>query len=196
MPLTEKQLEHNRRYQRKVQADPVLRARKNAAKRARYARLREDTEAHERHLAARRARRAERRDEINRKQREAYAANPDKVLASVRDYRTRNPNAAYEATKRWSEKHPEQHRELQRRAQQRRRARRRDAFVEAIDELVILERADGMCGICGGDVDPFDFHVDHIVPLARGGQHSYENVQPAHPSCNWRKQHRLPEEVL
>jgi 5-methylcytosine-specific restriction endonuclease McrA len=31
------------------------------------------------------------------------------------------------------------------------------------------------------------FHVDHKVPLARGGEHSYENVQPAHPFCNGSK---------
>jgi 5-methylcytosine-specific restriction endonuclease McrA len=30
-------------------------------------------------------------------------------------------------------------------------------------------------------------HLDHIVPLARGGEHSYANTQPAHPTCNRRK---------
>jgi 5-methylcytosine-specific restriction endonuclease McrA len=26
--------------------------------------------------------------------------------------------------------------------------------------------------------------VDHIVPIMRGGVHSYANVQLAHPRCN------------
>jgi 5-methylcytosine-specific restriction endonuclease McrA len=66
-----------------------------------------------------------------------------------------------------------------------RRARLRGADV--VLSLVVLERDDGTCGICGGDVDPTDFHVDHVEPLALGGEHSYANVQAAHPDCNRRK---------
>jgi 5-methylcytosine-specific restriction endonuclease McrA len=75
---------------------------------------------------------------------------------------------------------------------QQRRASVAGTFVHS---LVVLERADGVCGICGHDVDPFAFHVDHVVPLARGGEHNYSNVQPAHPLCNQRKSARLPEEM-
>jgi 5-methylcytosine-specific restriction endonuclease McrA len=74
----------------------------------------------------------------------------------------------------------------------RREALKREAFVEDIDPLVVLERHDGICGICGDDVDPLRFDVDHIVPLARGGEHSYRNTQPAHPSCNYRKGAKAP----
>jgi 5-methylcytosine-specific restriction endonuclease McrA len=78
-------------------------------------------------------------------------------------------------------------RDKARRDAQAARARKRDAFVEHVDPLVVLERADGACGVCGWDVDPFDFHVDHIVALVNGGEHSYRNVQPTHPECNLRK---------
>ncbi len=76
-----------------------------------------------------------------------------------------------------------------------RRASKRDQFVEHVNSLVVLERDDGVCGICGGDVDPLDFHVDHIIPLSRGGEHSYANTQAAHPFCNLSKHDRLPDEV-
>lgn len=68
-------------------------------------------------------------------------------------------------------------------------ARRRGALiVERVVPLVVLERDDGECGVCGSDVDPFgDFEIDHIVAIADGGEHSYENVQLAHPACNRRK---------
>jgi 5-methylcytosine-specific restriction endonuclease McrA len=66
-------------------------------------------------------------------------------------------------------------------------ARKLENYVEDVHRLVVLERADGICGICGEDVDPLNFHVDHIEPLARGGEHSYANTQPAHPPCNQRK---------
>jgi 5-methylcytosine-specific restriction endonuclease McrA len=72
-----------------------------------------------------------------------------------------------------------------------RRARIRDQFVEDVHHLVVLELDDGVCGICGEDVDPFGFDVDHIFPLSKGGEHSYANTQAAHPSCNNRKRARI-----
>jgi 5-methylcytosine-specific restriction endonuclease McrA len=79
-------------------------------------------------------------------------------------------------------------RPARRRSESKRRAAKRgSAVVVTVDPLVVLERDDGVCGICGADVDPMNFHVDHIRPLARGGNHSYANVQTAHPSCNVRK---------
>jgi 5-methylcytosine-specific restriction endonuclease McrA len=73
-----------------------------------------------------------------------------------------------------------------------RAARKLAAFTEDVHPLVVLERHDGLCGICGDDVDPFDYHVDHIVPLSKGGEHSYRNTQPAHPVCNLRKGAKAP----
>lgn len=63
-------------------------------------------------------------------------------------------------------------------------AMRRGRFVEDINRLVVLELDDGVCGICHTDVDPFDYEVDHVIPVAMGGEHCYANVQTAHPSCN------------
>lgn len=59
--------------------------------------------------------------------------------------------------------------------------------VEDISPLILLERDDGVCGICGEDVDPFKCEVDHIVAVLDGGPHTYENTQIAHRSCNARK---------
>jgi 5-methylcytosine-specific restriction endonuclease McrA len=44
----------------------------------------------------------------------------------------------------------------------------------------------GMCGICKQFIVG-KFHVDHVIPLSKGGLHSYANTQPAHPDCNQRK---------
>ena len=49
---------------------------------------------------------------------------------------------------------------------------------------MLLERDDGECGICGEDVDPFSFSIDHVLALADGGDHSYANTQAAHLRCN------------
>lgn len=68
-------------------------------------------------------------------------------------------------------------------------------FVEEVDSLVVLELHDGVCGICGEDVDPFAFEVDHIVPLSRGGFNNYANAQPTHRTCNRSKGQKLMEEL-
>jgi 5-methylcytosine-specific restriction endonuclease McrA len=69
----------------------------------------------------------------------------------------------------------------------RRQARLRAGFVETVRRSVVYSKHGGICGICELPVDRSDFQVDHIVPLAKGGQHSYANTQPAHPLCNARK---------
>lgn len=62
----------------------------------------------------------------------------------------------------------------------------------------LLERDGRVCGICGEPIsvvlmypDPRSASVDHVVPLARGGGHSPENLQPAHLDCNIRKGARV-----
>lgn len=51
----------------------------------------------------------------------------------------------------------------------------------------VILRDGHVCGICGGQVDPGDVHIDHVVPEARGGQTVFTNLQVAHSLCNLRK---------
>lgn len=68
-----------------------------------------------------------------------------------------------------------------------RRARLREVTVERVSRAAVFERDGGVCGICGNPVDPTNWHLDHIVPLAKGGTHEEANVQVAHPRCNLSK---------
>lgn len=79
-----------------------------------------------------------------------------------------------------------------------RRARMLGAFVEMVDPEVLWVRCGGVCGICGEPIDrdlpwphPQSKTLDHIRPLARGGEHSYANSQLAHAICNSRKNDSL-----
>lgn len=58
----------------------------------------------------------------------------------------------------------------------------------------LYRRDGGRCQICGKemsfDIDPQsgDYpSIDHIIPLARGGLHQWDNVQLACRRCNWEK---------
>lgn len=48
------------------------------------------------------------------------------------------------------------------------------------------------CGICKGKIDRIEnAEVDHIIPIARGGQHRPRNVQLTHRACNQWKGARI-----
>lgn len=118
-----------------------------------------------------------------KKSEEWRKANPDKINALNKKYYYQDPLKRSKITLTWMKNNPDKCCDNSHRY----RARKKNAFVENVSSLVVLELDDGICGICGKDVDPFDYHVDHVVPLSRGGDHSYANVQLSHPICNWKK---------
>lgn len=77
----------------------------------------------------------------------------------------------------------------------RRRAKVRGAYVDRIYRKVVWERDCGICHLCGTVAELDNWHLDHIVPLSRGGMHSYENVAVSHPACNLRKHTKLVSEL-
>lgn len=114
------------------------------------------------------------------------------------DYQKANRKEATKRQTEWKRNNRDRARELNQESrkrnlrthtmkEQRRRANTFNQFVEDVDPLVLLELDDGICGICGNDIDPFNYHVDHIIPLSKGGMHSYLNTQIAHPHCNIQK---------
>lgn len=87
----------------------------------------------------------------------------------------------------WRVDNPEKQRELGRRDRATRRARELGQFVEYVDPTVVWDRDAGICHICKEAADMDDWHLEHVVALARGGEHSYANTAVSHPSCNLRK---------
>lgn len=78
----------------------------------------------------------------------------------------------------------------------RRRALKLAATVEFISPATVYARDAGRCHICGKKVDPKKWHMDHLIPLSRGGEHSYRNVAVAHPLCNNRRYNNGPAQLL
>lgn len=102
-----------------------------------------------------------------------------------------------------NKKYRDNHREAElerdrKRAQEKsvkRRALESRQFVEYIDRWSVYSEEKGLCGICGDPVEVDAFHLDHIVPLSRGGLHERANVHVAHPVCNLSKGAKLLEEI-
>jgi len=51
------------------------------------------------------------------------------------------------------------------------------------------------CYLCGKLIPKGHRHVDHIVPLSKGGQHRPSNLAVACDECNLRKNAKMPNEV-
>lgn len=82
-----------------------------------------------------------------------------------------------------------------------RKARIRSTKIEPVNAIAVFDRDGWTCQICGvhtprelrGTHDPNAPELDHIVPLAKGGYHTYANTQCACRYCNNRKSDSLPD---
>ena len=80
-----------------------------------------------------------------------------------------------------------------------RRARIKNVGHESIDLIEVLERDEWICQICGdatprhlrGTIEPNAPEVDHIIPIVKGGTHTWDNVQCACRNCNQAKSDRM-----
>jgi 5-methylcytosine-specific restriction endonuclease McrA len=63
--------------------------------------------------------------------------------------------------------------------------------VQQVDLRIVAERDGWRCHICGGQVTRKNWSLDHVIPVSRGGPHTYANVALAHRSCNSSKGNRI-----
>ncbi len=69
----------------------------------------------------------------------------------------------------------------------RRRERILNSPVSVIDRRDIYRRDSGQCSICGRHVPLKRMTLDHVVSLAKRGEHTQENLRVAHRICNMLK---------
>lgn len=119
------------------------------------------------------------------------AANVERDRARKRAYCQENRALLREYERAYRLRRPD----IARKKDSKKRARKAAAFVEHVDVLVLYSRDGARCGICGNHVEMKDKSVDHVIPLARNGEHSYANCQLAHLRCNSAKGARLQEKA-
>ena len=147
----------------------------------------------------------------NREKMRAYdakwrAANPEAAkecdLKKGRKYYKNNYHsrpeirrAAVARAKRWMLANPERNKELRSDVKHRRRALEFATSIGPINYKQLRTDSNGLCGICRNPLGDSKTEYDHIIPLARGGGHTQDNLQLSHPQCNRIKNARLPEEL-
>jgi len=115
--------------------------------------------------------------------------------AKAKVYRKLNHSQRIEYRREWRARNPERARAGYRRWTQRRKARVAGVEIEYFDRSEIFTRDNGACRYCGTVLDVLNWHLDHIVPIVRGGMHTRANTVAACPKCNLSKNDKLLEEL-
>lgn len=120
------------------------------------------------------------RERISAEKAAAYAAHREDVIAR---------------TTAWAAAHPDRWREYKRTTGARRRGAPMCAHAEcrgAGATALAWQSHPPACWMCGVPVaQGVNLHMDHVVPIARGGIHCAENLRPACATCNRRKGARV-----
>lgn len=80
---------------------------------------------------------------------------------------------------------------------QRKRARKSNAPGKFTKDDIIKQYAkqDGSCFWCQTELGD-DYHIDHYIPLSRGGTNYPDNIVLACPTCNVRRNNKMPSETI
>jgi 5-methylcytosine-specific restriction endonuclease McrA len=133
--------------------------------------------------------------------------NHDKILQGQREWHKQNGNSNKEACKRYRNRHPEKYKaskkkylknnpEIRRVWEHRKRVIKANQLGDwkAEYEKVLFEVQKGLCFYC--DTLLGEYHIEHMVPLSRGGMHDRKNIVLSCPDCNLRKGTRTVEEFM
>lgn len=131
-----------------------------------------------------------------------HKAHPEVCQRASRNYRKRHPEKVNAYDKAYKRDHRPQsnarqkfryhnnptYRPRYRKAAALYKARKRGALItEVIHPFSIYDRDHGRCHICHWPVSRKKFHLDHLIPISLGGNHTAVNVAIAHPRCNLRR---------
>jgi 5-methylcytosine-specific restriction endonuclease McrA len=125
---------------------------------------------------------------------ERYANDRERFLDACRVRYAENSDSIKARSARWAKSHPRAVAAIKRRYKSIRRARV-ELGVSSAMERRWVDAQPKVCFYCGADCSDA-FHVDHFLPLARGGAHVLTNLRIACPSCNLHKSARDPLEWI
>lgn len=131
------------------------------------------------------------RERINRERRILYATNPtfaENIRAGSRAWGKENPERRRTKLRTWRERNPDKTKAslLKRYA-----LTRGASDAELILRSEVYDRDNALCRYCGIKLGKEEWHLDHIVPVSKGGKHTKDNVCVSCPSCNLGKGNKI-----
>ena len=128
-----------------------------------------------------------------------YHLNPENRKKSSIEWYRHNKLKRANTNKIWKENNPDKKNASDLRARHRRRARKLNNGSSFYKEEEVIALYGSICHICNKNINlslprktsmegwENGLHIDHVVPLSRGGSDTLENVRPAHGACNLKK---------
>ena len=131
------------------------------------------------------------------------ATHPEKVKVFSKAYRVRHYKKVRKYIDQYKKNNVEQYRTYYRNSSRKRRA----VYSEPYTEVLILTTYGTVCHICNKDINfssprlvgvkgwEQGLHIDHLIPLSKGGPDTLANVRPSHGLCNITKNGNMPNEL-
>jgi 5-methylcytosine-specific restriction endonuclease McrA len=152
----------------------------------------------EKYRGKKRAWYAKNRERAKQYSRDYHAAADESYKRKARErsinYRALNPGKAKTAIDRWWAKNPDKKKTYHRNRKARKRGNGGSHTASDIADIFALQN--GRCAYCRTDLKKVRRHVDHVVPLAKGGSNGRRNLQLLCEPCNLSKGSRDPIDVM
>jgi 5-methylcytosine-specific restriction endonuclease McrA len=147
--------------------------------------------------------------ELAQRRKEKYENNKEEILKKFREYRKNNPKFLLKERARkksnyhnnkflyslqnkiWRQNNPESCRAYH--VNRRARIRNADGRYNKNDIETLYLKQNGICAYCDEKLKD-TFHIDHIIPLSRGGSNWPDNLALSCPRCNLSKGTKLLSE--
>src|SRR6266702_829361 len=121
-----------------------------------------------------------------------YQANRNQLLTQTKAYKEEHPETVragrmhYQQTERGKERHAA--------SEHSRRARKRSTGGSYTPQEIEVQykRQKGKCHYCRNKMATY--HIEHVIPISRGGTNDSSNIVLACPTCNMSKGNKLPHE--
>lgn len=147
----------------------------------------------EKHLASGRKYRENNREKVRAAEKRRYYKNHDHMLIMKAKWRENNREKVNDITKKHYWKDAEKSRRRARVVHSTRRMLGGTPDYTGDDIKMLYETQKGRCWWCGRKLDN-KYHIDHRIPLAKGGADKLTNLCIACPDCNHRKYSKMPWE--
>lgn len=123
-----------------------------------------------------------------------YHSNIEKQKEARREYFLRNREKFLERATAWRIANPERRQAINQNRRARKKANGGRLSSDIVKKLLKLQR--GLCAACRCTLSKSGKHLDHVIPLSRGGENSDVNVQLLCPTCNSQKSASHPIDFM
>lgn len=134
-------------------------------------------------------------DERKEYDKQYYMENRERIAVRGKQYVSQNRDKVRESSARWKSKNPDKVRAIKSSYKARRRSWEADDSDPTALVSEWVESQDKSCFYCKSDCTD-EYHIDHFLPLSKGGKHKVDNLVIACPSCNLRKNAKYPWDFM